>query len=77
MTQANEVLDIKGEVCPYTLVKSKLALEGMESGQILEVLLDHEPATVNVPQSLHNEGHEILGLEKLGENDWKLRVKKK
>jgi len=30
--QIAEPLDLKGEVCPYTFVKSKLALEEMESG---------------------------------------------
>ena len=29
--QIAEPLDLKGEVCPYTFVKSKLALEEMES----------------------------------------------
>ncbi|MFH1485443.1 MAG: sulfurtransferase TusA family protein, partial [Chloroflexota bacterium] len=34
----------RGEVCPYTFVKSKLALEELESGQILRIVVDHLPA---------------------------------
>lgn len=42
-------LDIRGEVCPYTYVKTRLALEEIEVGQVLRVLVDYEPATQNVP----------------------------
>ena len=31
--QVTEELNLRGEVCPYTFVKSKLALEEMESGR--------------------------------------------
>ena len=34
-------LDIRGEVCPYTFVKTRLALEEMQPGQVLRVLVDY------------------------------------
>ena len=37
----DEELDLHGEVCPYTFVKSKLALEEMAIGQILRVVVDN------------------------------------
>jgi tRNA 2-thiouridine synthesizing protein A len=54
-------LDLGGEVCPYTFVKTKLRLEELDSGQDLTILLDDSAATANVSRSLRNEGHEILG----------------
>lgn len=69
-------LDIKGEKCPYTFVRSKLALEQMESGKILEVIVDHEPATKNVPRSMENEGHKVLEVKKLNDTDWAIIVRK-
>ena len=45
----DQELDLKGEVCPYTFVKTKLALEMMEPGQVLQVIVDHLPAVENVP----------------------------
>lgn len=33
-------LDLKGEVCPYTFVKSKLMLEEMNLGEVLEAIVD-------------------------------------
>ncbi|MBI3584976.1 MAG: sulfurtransferase TusA family protein [Nitrospinae bacterium] len=72
----DKVLDIKGEVCPYTFVRSKLALEDMESGQVLKVIVDHEPATRNVPRSMENEGNKVLDISKINDTDWQIIVKK-
>ncbi|GMT42149.1 MAG: hypothetical protein IEMM0002_0560 [bacterium] len=69
-------LNIKGEVCPYTFVLSKLALEEMDSGQLLEVLLDHEPATINVPRSMESEGHKVLEIIKINDTDWTITVRR-
>lgn len=72
----NKTINLKGEVCPYTFVKSKLALEEMLVGEILEVIVDHEPAVENVPRSLRNEGQKVLAVEKLNDTDWRLVIKK-
>ncbi len=72
----DKAIDLKGEVCPYTFVKSKLALEEMSLDQVLEVVVDHEPAVENVPKSLKNEGQKILAIDKINDTDWKILVKK-
>ena len=53
-------LDLRGVICPYNFVKTKLKLESMEEGQILAVMLDAGDPIRNVPQSVSNEGHTIL-----------------
>jgi len=73
----NQELNIKGEVCPYTFVKTKLALEMMESGGILKIIVDHQPATENVPRSLKGEGHEVLEVRSVNETDWWIIARKK
>lgn len=35
-------LDLRGVICPYNFVKTKLKLETMEAGQLLLVRLDEE-----------------------------------
>lgn len=55
-------LDLRGVICPYNFVKTKLKLETMSPGQILAVVLDDGDPIQNVPQSVENEGHMILGL---------------
>jgi TusA-related sulfurtransferase len=69
-------LDIRGEVCPYTFVKTKLALEEMQPGQVLRVLVDYEPATKNVPRSVKLQGDEVLGVESCGVSQWAITVRK-
>jgi tRNA 2-thiouridine synthesizing protein A len=69
-------LDLRGEVCPYTFVKTKLKLEEIECGDELIVTFDHAPAVENVPRSLKNEGHKILGIEKKDDHLWKVRIRK-
>jgi TusA-related sulfurtransferase len=69
-------IDIRGEVCPYTFVKSKLAIESMESGEVLEIILDHAPAAENVPRSLSNEGHEVLEVKQISPREWRVIVQK-
>ncbi len=74
--RADRTIDLEGEVCPYTFVKSKLAMEEMLPGQVLRIIVDHEPATRNVPRSMENEGNEILNISKLDGSVWQIVVKK-
>jgi tRNA 2-thiouridine synthesizing protein A len=69
-------INIKGLVCPYTFVKAKLAIECMEIGQILEILLDSEEASRNIPKSMEDHGQKVLKVEKINETDWILQIKK-
>ena len=68
--------DFRGVMCPMNFVKTKIALTPMQSGQILEILLDDGAPIENVPGSVKNEGHTILFTEKV-ENYWKVLIKKK
>ncbi len=63
---SHAVLDLRGVICPYNFVKTKLRLETMQPGQVLEVFLDDGEPIRNVPQSVENEGHNILRRELVG-----------
>lgn len=69
-------LDLCGDVCPFTFVKTKLQLEQLECGDTLTVIFDHAPAIENVPKSVKNEGHTILGIDEVGDNLWKVHIQK-
>jgi len=69
-------LDLKGEVCPYTFVKTKLALEEMETGQVLRVILDYPESVESVPRSARGEGHRVLGVIQLNDSDWAVLIRK-
>ncbi|TKB53848.1 MAG: sulfurtransferase TusA family protein [Nitrospira sp.] len=61
--QPDAELDLRGVICPYNFVKTKLKLEAMEQGQVLSVLLDDGDPIGNVPRSVSNEGHTILSIQ--------------
>ena len=56
------VVDIRAEVCPMTFVRTKLALESLGPGQVLEVRLRGDEPRRNVPASAQQDGHAVLSL---------------
>ena len=58
-------LDLRGVICPYNFVKTKLKLETMVRGQVLSVILDDGDPIRNVPRSVENEGHTVLAQERV------------
>lgn len=69
-------IDITGVVCPITFVKTKVALEELTDGDVLEVRLNGGEPVQNVPRSLKDEGHRVTGIEKLEDGTYRLRVVK-
>ena len=61
-------LDLKGVVCPFNYVQTKLRLEEMEPGQLLEITIDDGAPIENVPASLVNDGHDIERTNQIGKN---------
>lgn len=57
------VLDITGEICPLTFVRTKLLIERMAPGQTAEIRLKGAEPLTNVPRSVKAEGHVVLQLE--------------
>lgn len=68
-------LDLKGVPCPLNFVKTKLKLESIAEGEVLEILLDDGEPIINVTASVKEEGHQILKVEKTDKH-WRLIVKK-
>jgi tRNA 2-thiouridine synthesizing protein A len=74
--QVDRELDIRGDICPITFVKTKLTIERMAQGQLLKVLIDYAPSAENVPRSLEHEGHEVVSLTESEGPLWTLVVRK-
>ncbi len=55
-------VDITDVVCPITFVKTKVALEELEKGQVLQIKLNEGEPIQNVPRSLKNEKHKVISL---------------
>jgi TusA-related sulfurtransferase len=73
---ADARVDITNVVCPVTFVKTKVALEELEDGQILEVRLNSGEPIQNVPRSLKDEGHKVTSVTRAEDGTFLLRVVK-
>jgi TusA-related sulfurtransferase len=65
LTQENtpeHYLDVTGEVCPMTFVRTKLLIEKMRSGETAVVCLNPGEPLTNVPRSVREHGHAVLSL---------------
>ncbi len=71
-----ETLDLRGEVCPYTFVRTRLKLEALPLGARLWVVVDYEPATRNIPRSARDWGQEVGDVEDLGDGAWRIGLRK-
>lgn len=60
-------MDLRGVKCPINYVKAKIKLETMAPGQTLQLYLDDGEPIRNVPNSLKNDGQEILKMKQVGE----------
>ena len=56
-------LDLRGTPCPINFVRTKLRLERMNPGELLEVWLDPGEPMEQVPDSLVMEGYELENIE--------------
>ncbi|MCI6648112.1 MAG: sulfurtransferase TusA family protein [Candidatus Weimeria sp.] len=74
--KVDETVDITDVVCPVTFVKTKVALEELDDGQILSVHMNDGEPVQNVPRSVKEEGHQILKLIDNEDGTYDLIVKK-
>jgi tRNA 2-thiouridine synthesizing protein A len=74
---ANYELDITSEVCPMTFVRTKLALEKLAPGEVLNIRLRDGEARVNVPRAARDHGHEIVRLAPIGGDLFELAIRKR
>jgi TusA-related sulfurtransferase len=74
--KVNRTIDIKGLICPYTLIETRDTLKEMEKGQVLEVLCDYEPAAkTTIPNFCRKKDYSIEIMEE-GEKLWRVLIEK-
>ncbi len=74
--KVDDTVDITDVNCPVTFVKTKVALEELDEGQILKVHLNDGEPVQNVPRSVKEEGHEVLRLDDNGDGTFELFIRK-
>lgn len=76
MSEPVAMLDITREVCPMTYVRTKLRLEAMAPGALLEIILRGSEPLKNVPRSAREEGHEVVSLDAREDGTHRLVLRK-
>ena len=71
----DERIDITDVNCPITFVKTKVALDELENGQILQVHLNDGEPIQNVPRSVREEGHEVLKITDNSDGTFELFIR--
>lgn len=61
--QPDHHIDITNLICPMTFVRTKLMIEKIDVGEVLEVRLKGKEPLENVPRSAKQHGHEVLSIE--------------
>jgi tRNA 2-thiouridine synthesizing protein A len=70
-----EKLDVRGKMCPLPVAFTKRKLEGMASGQLLEVVGEGVLEFDNVQRWLKNNGHEVVEASK-SDAEFRLLIRK-
>ena len=71
----DKTIDIKGEICPYTMIKTRDALKTMDNGQLLEVVSDYAPAAnETIPNMCRKKNYPVEVVEEGG--CWRILIKK-
>lgn len=67
-------LDVRGEICPYPMMKTTQALKKLKLDEDgLEVITDHAPALETIPTQAVRLGFQTQ-IEKTGSPEWRITI---
>jgi tRNA 2-thiouridine synthesizing protein A len=75
--KADAELDITGDSCPMTFVRTKVKLESMRPGELLCVRLRGGEPLANVPRAVLDHGHVVRETEALADEIYALWIEVK
>ena len=66
-------IDVRGEICPYPMMKASEALKKIAPDEPLDVLTDHAPALTTIPWEAAKHGRRAT-IERVGQSEWKISL---
>ncbi len=63
---ADETLDVRGECCPYPLLRTKKQVEQLKHGEILHIIADDPVAPQNIDSWAKKSGNKLLAVKQEG-----------
>ncbi len=68
-------LDLRGEICPYPMLKTNEELDSNKNIEILEVITDHSPALSTIPPQALKRGYDVE-IDEIDNSEWKITLSK-
>ena len=65
--EPDKVLDCTGLYCPEPIFRTRMALDELEKGQVLEVSADDPAAEADLRRLAERMGYEVLGVTRDGD----------
>ena len=75
ISESGKKLDVRGMFCPEPMFKTNIELQKMQVGEILTVLTDDPAAEDDISNWARRLGHEVVKMEKNG-NEIRFEIKK-
>ena len=75
ISESGKTLDARGLFCPSPVMQTNVELSKMQIGEILTVLADDPAAEDDIANWARNLGHEVVKMEKYG-NEIRFEIKK-
>lgn len=72
----DDVIDTKGNQCPYNFVYAKQALHDLEKGKTLKIIVDDLTAVTELPRGMEADGHKVLSVRQVNKTDWEIVIQK-
>ena len=73
-TEQASVLDVRGEICPYPMLRTNRELDEVSPGiPRLDVLTDHAPALSTIPPQAMKRGYSCE-IEEVSGGVWRIRL---
>lgn len=66
MDENKHFLDLRGDVCPLPVLKTRKKIEQIPKGDFLEVMVDYPVAKENILRTVHQMGEEVVNVKKEG-----------
>ncbi|GAB4563962.1 MAG: sulfurtransferase TusA family protein [Anaerolineae bacterium] len=69
-------LDVRGEICPYPMLKAVEAMKRLPDSETLEVITDHAPALETIPAQAARLGFH-WEIKEAGASEWVITLQRK
>ena len=75
MNGKTEHINLYGVKCPLNWAKTKVRLEDLERGDVLEVLIDDPKGRRDIPRAAEAEGYAIVTIDEI-DGGWRIAIEK-